>query len=80
MSTRRLIRQTLTVARRDFIATVFTPIFLLFLFAPVIMLSFGAVGGLGAQSVASGSNERTRSRRSSETTTASSESGTAPPA
>ena len=28
--TRRLIRQTMTIARRDFIATVFTPIFLLF--------------------------------------------------
>ena len=30
---RRQIRQTLTIARRDFVATVFTPIFLLFLFA-----------------------------------------------
>ena len=37
MSARRLIRQTMTIARRDFIATVFTPIFLLFLFAPLIM-------------------------------------------
>ena len=57
---RRLIRQTLTVARRDFVATVFTPIFLLFLFAPVIMGSFGAVGGMGAQSVASGSADKAR--------------------
>ncbi|MEH3037847.1 MAG: ABC transporter permease [Sphingomonas adhaesiva] len=45
---RRQIRQTLTIARRDFIATVFTPVFLLFLFAPLIMVSFGAIGGLGA--------------------------------
>ena len=30
---RRRLRQTLTIARRDFLATVFTPIFLLFLFA-----------------------------------------------
>ena len=51
---RRNIRQTLTIARRDFIATVFTPIFLLFLFAPVIMGSFGAIGGMGAASVADG--------------------------
>ena len=59
-NTRRFIRQMLTIARRDFVATVFTPIFLLFLFAPVIMGSFGAIGGLGAQSVAVGSKERAR--------------------
>ena len=57
---RRLVRQTLTVARRDFIATVFTPIFLLFLFAPLIMGAFAAVGGLGAQSVASSAGDRAR--------------------
>ncbi|RDE06396.1 ABC transporter permease [Sphingomonas aracearum] len=57
---RRLLRQTLTIARRDFVATVFTPTFLLFLFAPLIMLSFGAVGGLGAQSVAQGADEKER--------------------
>ena len=57
---RRLLRQTLTIARRDFVATVFTPTFLLFLFAPLIMLSFGAVGGMGAQSVAQGSDEKER--------------------
>jgi ABC-2 type transport system permease protein len=49
---RRLIRQTLTVARRDFVATVFTPTFLIFLFAPLIMMSFGAIGGIGAASMA----------------------------
>lgn len=49
---RRQLRQALTIARRDFVATVFTPIFLLFLFAPLIMGSFGAIGGLGAASAA----------------------------
>ena len=57
---KRSIRQTLTIARRDFIATVFTPIFLLFLFAPLIMGSFGAIGGLGAASVADGASDKTR--------------------
>ena len=47
-------RQTLTIARRDFTATVFTPIFLLFLFAPLIMASFGSIGALGAANVADG--------------------------
>lgn len=57
---RRQIRQTLTIARRDFTATVFTPIFLLFLFAPVIMTSFGAIGGMGAASVTQGSADKSR--------------------
>ncbi|GKS02499.1 ABC transporter permease [Sphingomonas aquatilis] len=56
----RTLRQALTIARRDFIATVFTPIFLLFLFAPVIMGSFGAIGGMGAASVADGRADKTR--------------------
>ena len=55
---RRMIRQTLTIARRDFVATVFTPTFLIFLFTPVIMLSFGAIGGFGASSMASGTGEK----------------------
>ncbi len=59
-SFRRRVRQTLTIARRDFIATVFTPIFLLFLFAPLIMASFGAIGGLGAASVADGTQGKSR--------------------
>ena len=57
---KRTIRQTLTIARRDFVATVFTPIFLLFLFAPVIMGSFGAIGGMGAASVADGGSNKSR--------------------
>ncbi len=60
MSFARTVRQALTIARRDFVATVFTPIFLLFLFAPVIMGSFGAVGGLGAASVTDGRGDKTR--------------------
>ncbi len=47
----RMLRQALTIARRDFTATVFTPTFLLFLFAPVLMIGFGTVGGIGAQSI-----------------------------
>lgn len=57
---RRQVRQTLTIARRDFVATVFTPIFLLFLFAPVIMASFGAIGGLGAATASQGSTDQQR--------------------
>jgi ABC-2 type transport system permease protein len=59
-NTRRLIRQTLTIARRDFVATVFTPTFLLFLLAPIIMGSFGAIGGFGAQAVAGGGADKAR--------------------
>ncbi|MDH7971448.1 ABC transporter permease [Sphingomonas sp. AR_OL41] len=55
-----LVRQTLTIARRDFVATVFTPTFLIFLFAPVVMGSFGAIGGLGASAATSGSGDKTR--------------------
>ena len=57
---RRTLRQTLTIARRDFIATVFTPIFLLFLFAPILMGSFGAIGGIGAASMNDGAADRSR--------------------
>ena len=59
-SSRRLIRQTLTVARRDFVATVFTPTFLIFLLAPLLMISFGAVGGIGAASMADGAGRKVR--------------------
>jgi len=45
---RRSIRQSLTVARRDFIATVFTPTFLIFLLSPLLTIAFGAMGGVGA--------------------------------
>ncbi len=55
---RRAARQTLTVARRDFIATVFTPTFLIFLFAPLLMLGFGLIGGVGAARVSGGDREK----------------------
>lgn len=48
---RRLIRQTAVIARRDFIATVATPTFFLFLLAPFLMLGLGLIGGLGAVQV-----------------------------
>ncbi|MCM8729553.1 ABC transporter permease [Hephaestia sp. GCM10023244] len=57
---KRNLRQTMTIARRDFIATVFTPTFLIFLLAPLIMASFGAIGGLGAATMAEGSVDRSR--------------------
>lgn len=60
MIANKAIRQTLTVARRDFIATVFTPTFLIFLLAPLIMASFGAVGGLGAATMAESAGDKTR--------------------
>jgi ABC-2 type transport system permease protein len=56
----RLTRQTLTIARRDFVATVFTPTFLLFLLAPLMMLAFGTVGGLGAATMAKSGGEKVR--------------------
>ncbi|MET3761827.1 ABC transporter permease [Sphingomonas sp. UYEF23] len=59
-NTRRTIRQAMTIARRDFVATVFTPTFLLFLLSPLFTIGFGLVGGMGASTVASGSSEKTR--------------------
>ena len=56
----RIVRQTFTIARRDFVATVFTPTFLLFLLSPVFTIAFGLVGGMGASTVAAGSTEKTR--------------------
>ena len=57
---RRSVRQALTVARRDFIATVFTPTFLIFLFAPLLMIGFGLIGGIGAARVSAGDADRAR--------------------
>ncbi len=59
-SLRRLTRQTFTIARRDFVATVFTPTFLLFLLAPLMMLAFGTVGGMGAATMAKSGNDKAR--------------------
>ncbi|SFP89622.1 ABC transporter permease [Sphingomonas rubra] len=57
---RRFLRQMLTVARRDFVATVATPVFLLFLFAPALMAGLSAVGGIGAAQMNDGDTDRAR--------------------
>src|SRR3546814_2496342 len=57
---KRNIRQTLTIARRDFIATVLPHTFLIFLLAPLIMAYHGAIGGMGAATMAEGSADRSR--------------------
>jgi ABC-2 type transport system permease protein len=46
------IRTMIVVARRDFLAIVATPTFLLFLLAPLFMLAMGLVGGMGAAGLA----------------------------
>jgi ABC-2 type transport system permease protein len=57
---RRALRQAMTVARRDFIATVFTPTFLIFLMSPMFTILFGAAGGFGASTMAQGAADRAR--------------------
>jgi ABC-2 type transport system permease protein len=59
-SLRRSIRQSMTVARRDFIATVFTPTFLIFLLSPLLTIAFGAAGGMGASTMAQSAIDRSR--------------------
>lgn len=46
---RRGFRQAFTVARRDFLATVLTPTFLLFLLSPLFLIGFSLAGGMGAK-------------------------------
>jgi len=46
------LKNMLVIARRDFVAIVATPTFLLFLLAPLFMVGMGAVGGLGASHLA----------------------------
>ena len=46
------LRNMLVVARRDFLAIVATPTFLLFLLAPLFMIGMGLVGGFGASQLA----------------------------
>src|ERR1041384_41301 len=60
MSFGRMLRQALTVARRDFTATVMTPTFLLFLLSPLLMIGFGLVGSMTASSAAGSGEERQR--------------------
>lgn len=54
------IRQALVVARRDFLAIVATPTFLLFLLAPLMMFAFSILGGVGAASVADSGSTKER--------------------
>ena len=54
------MRQAMVVARRDFLAIVATPTFLLFLLAPLMMLAFGLIGGLGAAAVADNDENNSR--------------------
>ncbi|MDV3458064.1 ABC transporter permease [Sphingomonas sp. HF-S4] len=56
----RMLRQALTVARRDFTATVMTPTFLLFLLSPLLMVGFGLVGSMTASSAAGSGEARQR--------------------
>lgn len=55
-----LLSKAMVVARRDFWAIVGTPTFLVFLLAPLFMLSFGVIGGTGAASVSQQSRADTR--------------------
>ncbi len=54
------LRATFVVARRDFVAIVATPTFLLFLLAPLLMISLSGIGGLTASLLAdnAGASER----------------------
>jgi ABC-2 type transport system permease protein len=54
------VRQAFTVARRDFIAAVATPTFIIFLLAPLLMLGFGAIGGVGASMMGSSNADQLR--------------------
>lgn len=57
---RRLLRQTLVIARRDFVATVFTPVFLLFLFAPVLFGVFSTMGAVAASNLTPAGSDKAR--------------------
>ena len=46
------LKNILVVARRDFLAIVATPAFLLFLLAPLFMVAMGLAGGVGASQLA----------------------------
>ena len=57
---RQHFRQATVIARRDFVATVATPAFLLFLLAPLFMLIFATVGGTGARMIADSGDDAQR--------------------
>jgi ABC-2 type transport system permease protein len=57
---KKLLSAALVIARRDFVSIVFTPTFLLFLLAPLLMIGFGAVGGMTSSGMmqSAGASER----------------------
>ena len=55
-----LFAQALVIARRDFVSIVATPTFLLFLLAPLLMIGFGAIGGMTAGGMAENAGEQER--------------------
>lgn len=55
-----LLSQAIVIARRDFVAIVATPTFLIFLLAPLFMLALGVVSGTGAASLAANNAGKTR--------------------
>jgi ABC-2 type transport system permease protein len=57
---RQFLRQTSIVARRDFLAVVGTPTFILFLLAPLLMIGLAVAGGTGAESAARNSADAAR--------------------
>jgi ABC-2 type transport system permease protein len=54
---RQLLKSGLVVARRDFMAVVATPTFLLFLLAPFLMLGISVASGVGGAYLAKGQRE-----------------------
>lgn len=54
---RQLLKNGLVIARRDFMAVVATPTFLLFLLAPFLMLGISIASGIGGAYLAKGQHE-----------------------
>ena len=54
------LNQAAIIARRDFIAVVATPTFLLFLLAPLFMILMAALGGTGASKMVATSEQALR--------------------
>jgi ABC-2 type transport system permease protein len=57
---KRLFSDAAVIARRDFMATVATPTFLIFLLAPLFMLALAVAGGAGVATMASKTESLTR--------------------
>ncbi|QJQ31703.1 ABC transporter permease [Sphingomonas lacunae] len=55
-----LFRESLVVARRDFLSIVATPTFLLFLLAPLLMVGFATIGGVSAGQVVKNAEDMDR--------------------